>query len=591
MTSAVLNHMVHAIWAARITHFWPIWITITITAAIAVAWLVGQSAAPTIRTPAEAWGHLVLTPRLVLSRSSIAVITLLAAFLVCYVGAILTWEDFTYYDNDQFTLYTLRGRDFGPPIWPGAGRFFPLGLQEFNLVRHFTATVGGYHALPILQLLILSCILLVLDDKLNFKGRAALAAFALTAPSVVISFGALICPERNVVFWFACLILFLQRFERTHYTAFAVAAAICAQIMIYYKETAALLLLGLAIGRLILRCVVPDKRALDYGRLRDSENRLDLCLAFLGVVFLLYYVAAMLPHMNMHYAVEGRLPGAQAFLAYVKLDLLVWLLLAVVLGRAWLILRHNTVPSPLWDGLALGGLVYLGAYLYLGMFSAYYLAPVDLIAVLYVGRLVVLSTPRVPLWSRAALAVVVLAVALQDISFSAFSLFERKNLIHAKAQIERIVETRYRSGAGHVKRLYFPFASPYTIMEFASYLDYRGVPVQGGAVRSGGLRNVVMVSRTAEKDGPCVAYRPLACHGSSSPDPGDLVIVLPDDNALNNEVDAYRDRGELLFSYAPQPQVPRWLSPFVQSLHIASLRFAKQELPGGFLHGSVTVWN
>ena len=52
----------------------------------------------------------------------------------------------------MFTLITLKGHDITPPIWNGEGRFFPLGHQEFNLIRHFTNTVFGYHVLPIIQL-------------------------------------------------------------------------------------------------------------------------------------------------------------------------------------------------------------------------------------------------------------------------------------------------------------------------------------------------------------------------------------------------------------------------------------------------------
>jgi hypothetical protein len=42
--------------------------------------------------------------------------------------------------------------------------------------------------------------------------------------------------------------------EHTQFTPWAVAEAVCAQITIYYKETAFLLVVGFAVGRLILRC-------------------------------------------------------------------------------------------------------------------------------------------------------------------------------------------------------------------------------------------------------------------------------------------------------------------------------------------------
>ena len=77
----------------------------------------------------------------------------------------LVWEDFAYYDGSQLTLLTLKRHNFPPQMDPGTGRFWPLGLQEFNLIRHFTGTITGYHVLPIVQLLIFSWVLLILDDE------------------------------------------------------------------------------------------------------------------------------------------------------------------------------------------------------------------------------------------------------------------------------------------------------------------------------------------------------------------------------------------------------------------------------------------
>jgi hypothetical protein len=89
------------------------------------------------------------------------------------------------------------------------------------------------------------------------------------------------------------------------------------------------------------------------------------------------------------------------------------LFVTVVLSRIHLILCHRTVPWLLWDDLALGGVAYFLAYLYLGMFQAYYLAPVDLIAGLYVGRFVLLSWKHTPSWSRVAEVMLAFAVVVQ----------------------------------------------------------------------------------------------------------------------------------------------------------------------------------
>lgn len=576
------------VWWGRAAYFWPTWITITVVSAICVAWIVGRAETPIGYKPEKT--STAGTSRAGWSRGAVAALTLLGLFLVAYIVLALIWENFTYSDNSMFTLHILRGHDLAPPIWSTNGRFFPLGHQEFNILRHFTLTAIGYHLLPIAQLLLLSGVLLILDGELNVTARACLTTFVLITPGILVCFTGLIYPDRNVIFWLACLVLFVKRFEETQYTAWAVAAAVCAQIMIYYKETAFLLLLGFAIGRLILRCWDRNRPRLDFSRLREKESRLDLCLAFLGLIFLLYFAAVMFPHWNMQYANEYRVPLTKIIFDYIKMDMLAWLFVAVVLGRTYLILGHRVKPLPLWDGLALGGLACFTSYIYLRMFSAYYLAPVDLIAVLYLGRLVILSWGLRGVTSKAAIMVLLCAVLLQDVSLSTFRMFERKNVIHGKAEIARAIQTELQDGAGNEQRVFFPFASPYRVMEFASYLNYLGVSLEGLRLRSAEPRGVVLISKAAHKDGPCVGYEHIVCHAGSRPEPGDLVIVLPDDDASLAKVAPYRDGGGVLFSYEPHPRIPRWLYPLVRHLHVASYAFAQKKLPDRWLNGSVTLW-
>lgn len=562
----------------------------TVGAAICVGRIVGRAKKSISEKAMKSPGDLTRTPRDVWTRGTAVSLALLGLFLTCYVAVILRWEDFTYSDNDMFTLFTLKGHDLDPPIWQGDGRFFPLGHQEFNLVRHLTSTVVGYHVLPIVQLLVVCCIFLVLDDELSIAARAALAGIVLITPGIVSSFGGLIFTERNVVFWLACMVLFIKRFEQTQSTVWAVAAAICAQIMIYYKETAFLLLVGFAVWRLIVRSRSVDRTGWNLSRLREKESRLDICLACLGLLFLLYYVAAMFPHSRMKYADQFRLPTADVFLSYIKLDLLVWLLVAILLIRTCLILQHRVMPSMLWDGLAFGGVICFAAYLRLHIFTAYFLAPVDVIAVLYVGRLAILSWKNMQLWSRAVGSIVLFIILFQYASLSAFSVFERKNVIHSKAELARAVEGRYQSSQGRVQRLFFPFTNPYRVMEFVSYLNYRGVPVEGASVEPAGLNSVVVVSKAVAKDGPCVEYRSLICRAGIRPSPDDLVIALPDDDSSLGEIAPYEKGGDLLLSYQPRPQIPEWLYPWVRRLHIASTPFPQKELPDHWLDASLTVW-
>jgi hypothetical protein len=587
------EQLLQAVWAMRPANparFWLIWITLTAAAAICVASAGGRVAAPRSQKPARRPISLNLTWRQVGAPRAVATLVLLAVFLAFYIAVTLVWEDFAYYDNANYTLYTLKGRDFPLVIARGDGRFTPLSDQEFNLIRHFTDTITGYHMLPIAQLLMLCGVLLILDDELSITARAALAILALLTPSILTSFNGLIFPERNVLFFLVCLALSVKRFEQTHSIASAVAAVVCAQIMIYYKETAFLLVLGFAASRLILRCRNAHDVGWDYGRLLDKESRLDLCLSSLAVPFLLYYFAEMGIHPSMNYADVRRHPLVEILLDYVRLDLLAWLFMAVVLGRIYLILRCRVTPLLLWDGLACGAVPYFFAFLYLRIFAAWYLAPVDLIAVLYVGRFAVLSWKKMRSWSKIAALMVAFAVLLQDVLLSAWVVFERKNGIHAKLEIARVVETRYRSSAGKDFRLFFPLASPYVADEFAHYLNYRGVPAEGAEWWSEavGPNGVVLATRAVAKDGPGVGWISLRDHAVSGPHSGDLVIVLPDDEGSLAEASLYRERGELLFSYEPRPPMPQWLYSLVGSLRM--LPPFGHKAPDRWMDGSVTAW-
>ena len=135
----------------------------------------------------------------------------------------------------------------------------------------------------------LFCIVLILDDDLSFTARAALAILAFLTPSILTSFSGLIFTERNFLFFLGCLTLCIKRFEQTQSAAWAVVGAVSAQIMIYNEETAPLLLLGFAVGRLILRCKDDHKNGWDYDRLRDKVRPRLGSRLFRSVVFTLLH--------------------------------------------------------------------------------------------------------------------------------------------------------------------------------------------------------------------------------------------------------------------------------------------------------------
>ena len=176
----------------------------------------------------------------------------------------------------------------------------------------------------------------------------------------------------------------------------------------------------------------------------------------------------------------------------------------------------------------------------------------------------------------------VFIVVFQNVVFSAVSIFERKNAIHGKVEIARVVGEQYRMRTAHPLKLFFPFAAPYSIMEFAAYLSYRGIPVEGANGADAGPEGAVLAGRAVAKDGPCMDYTTIRCLAADRPAPGDLVIVLPDDGASSAQASPYRARGEL-FSYEPVPG-------FRHALVADLAGYLRITIPDRWMDGSVAIW-
>lgn len=459
---------------------------------------------------------------------------------------ILIGEDFAWYDDAQLTEYSLRGIDFPPTIWPEGGRFYPLGLQEFNLIVHFTRSVAGYHALSIAEVLALVFLLLILDDKLSIAARTVLIVVTLLLPSLLIIFMGLIYTERNVVFLLVCLAFSVKMFERSRSLYWALAAVVSSQVMLYLKEPVFLLLLGFAGARLILR-----------RRLDDEESRLDWCLAAISLVFLAFYAMMMFPHTSSEYLAAYRKPLAETVRFYMKSDPLVWVFAAIVPVRMLRIFRGQAIPELLWDGLACGAMLYFLAYLGLRMTNEYFLAPVDLIAVFYLGRLLLSSWGQMQPGFRIAAATLAASILYLNVPLSAFNIFERKYFLHEKVAIANVLLERYHYDPQLAKKLYFPFTKDFQLSEFAAYLNYRGLPMEDDLGASGAGYLKISGARFS-KVARCMGYKRFVCHPGGAPDPGSLIVVLPDDDVSPAEKALDLKSRQTLLSYNAWAHLPEW---------------------------------
>lgn len=586
--TTLLWHLLKAVWRTRVNAFLEVYALMTALTAIGVAWAVRSGTKPENRSAQD------LTTSGGGNRLNgwvVAPLSLAVLILAGYAVVVMKWEAFADYDDSFYTRYTLRGINF--PIWilPNIGRFFPLGDQEFNLLRHFTSSIFGYHAVSIAELAVVFCAVLFLDRALSITARASLGVAFLIAPSTDYAFGGLVFQERNVVFWLACMLFCVTLFARSGFTAWAVAAAVSAQNMMYYKETAFLLLFGFAAGRLVLRCWRPDGEGWDASPLQTRESRLDLCFVFLALIFILYYASVMMHYPNVQYIDQNRVPWGNVIPYYMKVDLLALVLIIVALSRAYLIARRKIAPVLLWDGLALGGAACYFAYIVMRLCRPYYLVPLDFIAVLYVGRFFLLSWKSASLWTKVAMSALALVVLVQNVSLSSFITYERENLIHAKVELADAILVRSRNDPRQIQRLFFPFTTTYPMQEFASYLSYRGLNVERYETMRNPptLHSVVIVSRRIAKDGPCPDYSEFVCLAGDKPNTNDLVVELPDDLESLSDIDLYKDDGTVLFTYEPHPRLPQWISPELDYFRVVSRRWRFMPLPDRWLQASITL--
>lgn len=123
----------------------------------------------------------------------------------------------------------------------------------------------------------------------------------------------------------------------------------------------------------------------------------------------------------------------------------------------------------------------------------------------------------------------------------------------------------------------------------AAYLSYRGTPVEGAEGQQ--PNHVILVAPAIAAKGRCVDWVNIMCQTARRPAPGDLVVVLPNDQASRLQAAEYRDRREEMLSYKPRPPTSHWLHPVGDLFTIARYTvFADTPVPNRWMDASVTLW-
>jgi hypothetical protein len=491
-----------------------------------------------------------------LKRLEIISILLLFFFLVAYIFLILYKEDFAYYDYNIFTSYTLLGKNYGPPIWTENGRFFPLGHQEWNLIRFLTQSPTGYHAFPIIQLLSVVAALFVFLSQFPILGRLLVILFILTIPSFVMSFFSLHIPERNIIFWLVIFLLCFKYFLKTGNPLFFSIILITTHFALYYKEPVFLLLGGFSGTRLIFnawveRDLLKQKSYKTFFKL----HKIDFAIIALSAIFILLYSLINLPYINFTYATDRAIGLEAVFLTYLTSNPLLFIFLLTVAAKFIYLIYLKKSPDLFWDSLAIGAILYLIFYIKLEIFSTYYTAPIDLLAILYIAQTIypVLVNNQEKILAFTAFVFITLHNTYKSVDF----IFSRKNFIDGRVQIARFLKSYAKQSVSDKITLFFPYVEePSILYYFSSFLEYKKLRL--AKIQSPKLADeTIFIFKSPLKffkNNLCVSWgSDHYCFHEKVPQSGNLIIILPNDTISPEDIKKLQQNETLLFHYRSLP--------------------------------------
>ena len=523
---------------------------------------------------------------------SLITIALFSFFLCAYIFLMFYEEDFAYHDNSVLTSYSLQGKFYGLPIWRDIGRFWPLGLQEYNFLALVGKTQLVYRSFSVFQLLIVLLAINKIQIKFPLWHRLLTMTLVIVTPSFVIPFFGFIYPERNVIFWLAILLVCSKYNQlKAHGSRiYLYGGLIAANVCLYYKEPVFLLIGAFAGARLVLNMV-------NYGetlkQANDSTfikaNYMDFGLVALSAVFVLLYQIEVASHVESRYLYNAGESAFFTLLSYTRSDFLLSTFLATFALRLTYTIFSKKLLDSFWDPLALGGSLYFLAFVKLNMYTQYYMAPVDFIAALYLGSFsynaLMTKTAKVLRFRKfvwfTVTAILAILIVNQSLQKSSISILFRKNYIAGNVQLANALEQYAESSNKDLTSLFFPSSTePYSMAEFAAFLDYRGINLyhegdhlSNQIIESTQPVDVIPKEKTtfilkaphSFQNNLCMPYTVFQCFYASVPEASSLIVVLPkasttpvvsnipanDIRELNKEIVDLKRNSRTIFAYKP----------------------------------------
>ena len=326
------------------------------------------------------------------------------------------------------------------------------------------------------------------------------------------------------------------------------------QFALYYKEPVWIIFMGQSLTNLLVAWKSEEGSV--PLRAFIGKNIADVMTAVMACVFLLFFFVGMFGR-PLGYVDTHKLDLGTTVMSYLELDPLVFVLLAVVAVRMAKGFRCFGEIDLFWHSLAVGGSLYALAYMGLRLFNAYYMAPVDAIAVIYLMQSARLWLRGVsPIRVRALIAIGAF-IAVLNLLFSVNYFILQKGTIAGNAQFASFIGNFIKTKTTPPVTIFFPHADGYRLMELSAFLEYKGIS----------LSDIRMQSPLQFPQGRCVGYRPDRCEHKDDPGGADLIVKLPQDDPVEDLDAGHTNKVE--FAYKP-PLVTAGTMPFFEYFNLSS---------------------
>lgn len=303
--------------------------------------------------------------------------TLFAALITgAILWGLLTDTAWLFGDDYLFMQAINKGRHM--PLVFEAGRFYPLGFAEFNLLFLFPGARSIFaHDLVVAVMLTLVAITTVklytataqaAHQQKSFTFQALLFFIMLImTPAFIQIFLNIVYPEKMVILFLSLFMLFAVKAFTSGQTSAYLISLTAAVIATYSKEPVFGALLIIASTLLIF----------NYRALSRNDRYFAYALIFNGLVFLtFYYFAAYKDQVTFYNEGKNLAPRSQMLLAMLGRNKLLWVMIAAAAWRGVSsLLKPQDRVSLLFDGFLYAAIGWLLAYVALKLQDNYYLTP------------------------------------------------------------------------------------------------------------------------------------------------------------------------------------------------------------------------